>query len=99
MFIDFKYYWCTQLPTPVAAIYYSRRANASVLTDSAEVGWKRNTTMGYCYERKVFGTYIPAEHLHELCKAALDARADSALLVVECHFPLKNRFYSVEPHR
>jgi len=36
------------LPTPVAALYYTRRANVFVLTDSAEVEWKRNTTMGYC---------------------------------------------------
>lgn len=83
----------------MAAIYYSRRENTAVSADSAEVGWKQNTAMRYCYERQVFGTYIPAEQLHELCKAALDARADSALLVVECHFPLKNWFYSVEPHR
>jgi hypothetical protein len=47
----------------------------------------------------VFGTYVPAEHLHDLCKAALDTQADSALVVVECHFPLKNGFYSVEAHR
>jgi hypothetical protein len=83
----------------VAAVYYSRRENAAVLADSAEVGWKQNTAIGYCYERKVFGTYILAQHLHELCKGALDVRADSALVVVECHFPLQNRFYNVEPHR
>jgi hypothetical protein len=83
----------------MAAIYYSRRKNTAVLTDSAEVVWKQNTKMGYCYERKVFGTYIPAEYLHELHITALDAQVNRALVVVECHFPLKNRFYSIEPHR
>jgi hypothetical protein len=47
----------------------------------------------------VFGAYVLAEQLVSVGEVALNAQADSALVVVECHFPLQNRTYSAEPHR